>query len=166
MLFLPNSEILPTLDNIKFKTLEIHFGTNRNYKNNDFGTDIVQKLSLGKMRISIPIKNEGFTPTDTEVIDSLQVLSKSDFMDSLKHDQGKNAFVFIHGYNTSFKDAALRCAQIVYDTNFNGFSSFFSWASNVLFSNRFSLNFDRLSLQTILKIYTELWLVKMPLLNL
>lgn len=37
--------------------------------------------------------------------------------------------VFIHGYNTSFADAARRCGQLAYDLNFAGAPVIFSWPS-------------------------------------
>ncbi|MBL0048931.1 MAG: alpha/beta hydrolase [Bacteroidetes bacterium] len=40
-----------------------------------------------------------------------------------------DAFVFIHGYNTSFKEAARRTAQIAYDVGFNGAPILYSWPS-------------------------------------
>ena len=42
---------------------------------------------------------------------------------------GKNAFVFVHGYNTTFADAAKRTAQITYDLKFEGAPVFYSWPS-------------------------------------
>jgi len=38
--------------------------------------------------------------------------------------------VFIHGYNTSFSNAAIRAAQLAHDTNFIGEALLFSWPSN------------------------------------
>lgn len=43
--------------------------------------------------------------------------------------KGKNAFIFVHGYNVSFKDAARRTAQMSYDLKFDGAPVFFSWPS-------------------------------------
>jgi esterase/lipase superfamily enzyme len=40
-----------------------------------------------------------------------------------------DTFVFIHGYNVSFDQAARRTAQIHYDLNFQGVPLFFSWPS-------------------------------------
>jgi esterase/lipase superfamily enzyme len=42
----------------------------------------------------------------------------------------KQAFVFIHGYNTTFSDAARRTAQIKYDLGFAGPAILFSWPSH------------------------------------
>ena len=41
----------------------------------------------------------------------------------------QNAFIFIHGYNVTFEDAARRTAQIAYDLNFSGAPVFYSWPS-------------------------------------
>jgi esterase/lipase superfamily enzyme len=42
----------------------------------------------------------------------------------------KHAVVFIHGYNTSFRQAALRTAQLGVDLRIAGAMAFFSWPSN------------------------------------
>lgn len=41
----------------------------------------------------------------------------------------KSVLVFVHGYNVSFRDAALRTAQLAHDLNFPGLPVFFSWPS-------------------------------------
>jgi len=41
----------------------------------------------------------------------------------------RDAFVFIHGYNTTFQDAARRTAQIAYDLKFKGAPILYSWPS-------------------------------------
>ena len=41
----------------------------------------------------------------------------------------KEAFVFIHGYNIRFEDAAIRTAQLTYDFGFKGAPIFYSWPS-------------------------------------
>jgi esterase/lipase superfamily enzyme len=41
----------------------------------------------------------------------------------------KDAFVFVHGYNVTFADAARRTAQMKYDLGFDGAPIFFSWPS-------------------------------------
>jgi esterase/lipase superfamily enzyme len=43
--------------------------------------------------------------------------------------EGKSCFVFIHGYNVSFDDAALRTAQLSCDLKFLGVPILYSWAS-------------------------------------
>lgn len=41
----------------------------------------------------------------------------------------KDAFVFVHGFNVTFKDAARRTAQLAYDLKFQGAPIFYSWPS-------------------------------------
>lgn len=41
----------------------------------------------------------------------------------------KSAFLFVHGYNVTFEDAARRTAQISYDLGFDGAPIFYSWPS-------------------------------------
>lgn len=41
----------------------------------------------------------------------------------------QSAFIFIHGYNVSFSEAAKRTAQINYDLGFDGAPVFYSWPS-------------------------------------
>ena len=41
----------------------------------------------------------------------------------------RNALIFVHGYNISFEDAALRAAQIGFDLSVKGAMAFFSWPS-------------------------------------
>lgn len=42
---------------------------------------------------------------------------------------GKEAFVFIHGFNVPFNEAAMRTAQMAYDMNFEGLPILYSWPS-------------------------------------
>jgi esterase/lipase superfamily enzyme len=41
----------------------------------------------------------------------------------------RQALVFVHGYNVTFPDAAIRAAQIAYDLNFTGVPMLYSWPS-------------------------------------
>lgn len=49
--------------------------------------------------------------------------------DKIARSQRKSAFIFVHGYNTTFADAARRTAQMSYDLGFDGAPVFFSWPS-------------------------------------
>ena len=42
---------------------------------------------------------------------------------------GKSAFIFVHGYNVTFEDAARRTGQMAYDLGFDGAPVFYSWPS-------------------------------------
>jgi esterase/lipase superfamily enzyme len=41
----------------------------------------------------------------------------------------RDALIFVHGYNVSFQEAALRAAQIGFDLSVKGAMAFFSWPS-------------------------------------
>ena len=59
----------------------------------------------------------------------------------------KSCFVFIHGFNVDFENAARRTAQIHYDLRFEGVPIFFSWPSRAnvrhYFSDRNEIEFSR-----------------------
>jgi esterase/lipase superfamily enzyme len=61
------------------------------------------------------------------------VLDKSVFAKQLKDAIGgsskKDALVFVHGFNVSFKEAALRTAQLAADLHFEGAPILYSWGS-------------------------------------
>lgn len=44
-------------------------------------------------------------------------------------DEQPHALFFLHGFNVSFEDAAIRAAQIGYDLKVSGATAFFSWPS-------------------------------------
>jgi esterase/lipase superfamily enzyme len=129
----------------------VFFGTNRNKTglptpNHFFGDELTEELHLGVCRVSIPrghvqgdIERPGsfFTvrlKEDSEkhiVLESIAHLSEENFIkylniSSLEANE-KSAMVFIHGYNTSFSEAAWRTAQIVWDVPYEGVAGFFSW---------------------------------------
>ena len=52
-----------------------------------------------------------------------------DVAKSVAQSPGKEAFVFVHGYNVSFESAALRTAQLTYDLGFKGAPIFYDWPS-------------------------------------
>jgi len=58
----------------------------------------------------------------------------TDMRRHLKETGSNEAFVFVHGFNVTFSDAARRTAQIAYDMNFDGLPILYSWPSqgNVL----------------------------------
>jgi esterase/lipase superfamily enzyme len=48
---------------------------------------------------------------------------------SIAQSQKHEAFVFVHGFDNTFEDAALRTAQIKYDLAYDGAAILFSWPS-------------------------------------
>ncbi|WP_339727614.1 alpha/beta hydrolase [uncultured Gimesia sp.] len=116
-------------------------------------------LSLGFCDVSIPQNHrEGKlespkiwklefreNPDKHVVLKSVEPASGPEFLTSLRDtiqnsieveqtpagevSRGGEAFVFIHGYNNSFEDAARRTAQIAYDLKFKGAPLMYSWPS-------------------------------------
>jgi len=105
-------------------------------------------LNLGKCEISIPKKHRlgklespsilrlEFSPDPRKhiVLKKTFPLEERKFFEQVKESvsksAAKDAFVFVHGYNVSFEDAARRTGQIAYDLNFVGAPVFYSWPSN------------------------------------
>jgi pimeloyl-ACP methyl ester carboxylesterase len=67
------------------------------------------------------------------LLDQVMALSRDDFLNALraqiKQAPSKDVFIFVHGFNSTFEDAARRCAQLAYDLDFDGTPMMFSWAS-------------------------------------
>lgn len=66
----------------------------------------------------------------------------------------RSCFVFIHGFNVTFENAAKRTAQIYYDLQFEGVPIFFSWPSRAsirhYFSDRNEIEFSRYMIKQFL----------------
>ncbi len=137
---------------IGYSVVRVHFATDRNPIANGaqdgwFGAKRAAVISYGVSDVSIPrdhrvgdlespswLKLEfSEDPEEHVVVLSTAVQDKATFFaglaDSVKKSKGKNTFLFIHGYNVSFVDAARRTAQIAYDLGFDGAPVFYSWPS-------------------------------------
>ena len=104
-------------------------------------------LSYGSCEISVPVDQKLGKPEHPpasklgpkETVDKQPALRKvvpreyDAYLDNLRaviaKSPKKSAFVFVHGYNVSFADAARRTAQMKYDLGFDGAPIFFSWPS-------------------------------------
>lgn len=68
------------------------------------------------------------------VVKSIEEKDKDEFWKEFKTRvsgaANKNILLFIHGYNTTFEEAARRSAQLSWDLPFNGMSGFYSWPSS------------------------------------
>lgn len=114
-----------------------------------FGEQRSPHLSYGWADVSIPSTHKAgelespsifrFRPNSSDdskyiVLKQTEISSEKDFFINLgkmvKASKKSNAFVFIHGYNVSFEDAARRTAQLSYDLHFDGAPVFYSWPSN------------------------------------
>lgn len=72
-------------------------------------------------------------PEKHVVLMSVQPMDGIGFIQELKDEIDsageKEAFIFVHGFNVTFKDAARRTAQIAHDLNFQGAPIMYSWPS-------------------------------------
>jgi esterase/lipase superfamily enzyme len=131
--------------------VKVYYGTNRREQRSDgnrlFYTAERSAMTHGKAYVSIPREHRmgrlerapawKFWNTDDPesyvVLLSVELTSKSTFESEVakevRRSPRRDAFVFVHGYNVSFEDAARRTAQMKYDLGFQGPAAFFSWPS-------------------------------------
>ena len=150
---LENSEIVTDSrgGSPEFVKMPIYFATDRNYNETkdvyeQFGAKR-SKLKYGICEVSIPHDHKighiespsiwrfefSEDPEKHIVLQSTKLLDKNTFFKKLstniKKSSKKSSFLFVHGYNVSFGDAAKRTAQISYDLLFDGEAVFYSWPS-------------------------------------
>ncbi|MGX9854571.1 alpha/beta hydrolase [Limimaricola variabilis] len=78
-------------------------------------------------RIFLPRSRIEFTDFEQVPANLFWSMMKSE-VDNLD-DEDRHGLVFIHGYNTNFRDAARRTAQLKVDLGHRGATAFFSWPS-------------------------------------
>ena len=137
-----------------YAVVRVHFATDRQ---RDLGKPAAQRfsgerssagsISYGRCEISIPRDHRmgelespslwrlefRADPARHVMLLSAEVDDPAHFFAALSEQiqasKGKNAFVFFHGYNVTFEDAARRTGQMAYDLGFDGASVFYSWPS-------------------------------------
>ena len=134
-----------------FIRMSVFFATDRNdSKNTDVNKRFSGKrgtLQYGVCTVSIPHDHKigeierpslwrlefSEDPKKHVVLQDIKVLNKDTYFKKLaadiKRSTKKSSFLFVHGYNVSFADAARRTAQISYDLLFDGEAVFYSWPS-------------------------------------
>ena len=121
-----------------------------------FTAGVARQLTYGTARISIP---KAHVPGELEsprwylmefkedpkqhiILQDVDRLAQAPFFVRLYgrvgESRGSNAFVFVHGYNVSFRDAARRTAQLAYDLRFDGAPVFYSWPSQAALAGYFT----------------------------
>ena len=111
------------------------------------------EMNYGTCHVSIPpthqigrVERPTIGAEDEElhvVVKSTEVLQDEVFFNTVQEllanqQTDGECFVFVHGYNVVFEDAARRTAQIHYDMRFSGVPMFFSWPSRGSFHQYFS----------------------------
>lgn len=74
-----------------------------------------------------PDTQRDFFVTSTIAVDSNRFVQR--LTADLALSRSRDLLVFVHGYNVSFEDAAVRAAQVAADLNFDGSVVLFSWPS-------------------------------------
>ena len=74
-----------------------------------------------------PDPQRDFYVTSTIPVDSNRFVQR--LSADLALSRSRDLLVFVHGYNVSFEDAAVRAAQVAADLNFDGSVVLFSWPS-------------------------------------
>ncbi len=148
----PTPAVLTTQQtNETYTTIPLYYATDRSLNSNEkpakkYGTDR-GTLTYGTCQVSIPKKHKlgeverpsiwklefSEDPSKHITLRELAVMDPEAYYADIKarvqSAAGKNAFVFIHGFNVTFEDAALRTAQMAFDLEFAGAPVFYSWPS-------------------------------------
>ena len=125
--------------------VQVWYGTNRNATGSvdpfRYYGSVIDELQVGKLKITIPpvhkrsvLETPAFwqradnpDPRKHIVLESISPLTHDAFAEGCCSDDDK--LLFIHGYNVSFHDGALRAAQLAYDLEFPGQALYYSWPS-------------------------------------
>ncbi|ASQ15060.1 alpha/beta hydrolase [Sinorhizobium meliloti] len=98
--------------------------------------DLPRKWTL----FSIPVSRQKHSSTLHFTVQHLTTCTKENWCDLIQETSAEDAFIFVHGYYTSFTDAMLKCAQITWDLKLKAVPILFSWPSRASFIN---YNYDR-----------------------
>ena len=130
-----------------------YYATNRNVAASNsepaktYGTELETALHYGRAIVTIPrLHQPGMVempslwklerepdPNKHFVLKSVTPLAtdaaRREMAEKLRGLDTKSLLIFVHGFNTSFRDAALRTAQMAHDLKFPGMAFFYSWPS-------------------------------------
>jgi len=108
---------------------QLHFGSCLVYVPNSHRFGEIKSSWLKRKFNTLVLRQED----DTLRIVQVESLDAEGFgaglSNELRHWTRRTALVFVHGYNVSFREAALRAAQIGFDLRVEGTMAFFSWPS-------------------------------------
>ena len=130
----------------------VWFGTNRKPLDakdlgKGFGGDIDERIHYGKRIVRIPATHRPgelgsplwrrllLNMDDRITVDPAQALAEDAFARDVRKfiagldPNDRNVLVYIHGFNTSFDDAAKRAAQLGFDLKVPGITVLYSWPS-------------------------------------
>jgi esterase/lipase superfamily enzyme len=127
---------------------DVWFGTNRKplSSSSGFSAERDSVTHFGRCRVNIPRSHKigslgsawwkrMLRGDDRLRVGSMKKLDESAYWSGvaarLAHAAAaeRDAVIFLHGYNTSFENAALRAAQLGFDLGISGLMAFYSWPS-------------------------------------
>ncbi|MFK7837857.1 MAG: alpha/beta hydrolase [Sulfitobacter sp.] len=134
-----------------YREVEVFYATDRARTGNSDPSDFYGwgrgDLELGTATITIPDTHVkglvetpsvwrlefGPSPAKHVVLQSVTPVADKEFytqmQDRMSNRRNKELFVFVHGYNVKFDQAAKRAAQVAYDLNYGGLPVLYSWPS-------------------------------------
>ncbi len=138
-----------------FTSVKVYYATDREQlldaeqKVYDFGPgrDDVGLLHYGACEVTVPASHRighlesprwwrfEFRPDPAKhiTLHNIATLDEGSFFGSVREkvtsSPDQDAFVFVHGFNVSFQDAARRAAQMAFDLEFQGAPIIYSWPS-------------------------------------
>ncbi|AXI49115.1 hypothetical protein C1J03_23660 (plasmid) [Sulfitobacter sp. SK012] len=138
-------------EGVGYREVEVFYATDRARSGKEIPDEFYGwdrgELELGLATVTIPdthIKGLveapsvwrlefGPSPAKHVVLQSVVPLESEVFFtamqDRLEMRRNKELFVFVHGYNVQFDQAAKRAAQVAYDMNYGGLPVLYSWPS-------------------------------------
>lgn len=140
---------------LKERKVELLFASNREPVQGPDGPDMngerAKKLTFGAARVNIPddahhkvgqielplkanwiklrFADETPDPKKHFIVEHIGFFEKDKFVETARAFPAKTAIVFVHGFNTTFREGVLRFSQIVWDLQYGGLPVLFSWPS-------------------------------------
>jgi esterase/lipase superfamily enzyme len=155
----PSTAEAPKREQGEWDVVPVFYGTDRAQKPNaerlDYGSERGRRLELGRALVTVPrshkvpsierpwairvfnvtLYQEAEDPNRHFTMDEIKALTEEEFLTLVRERlagsarYNDHAFIFVHGYNTSFDYAIYRTAQISYDLKFDGAAFAYSWPS-------------------------------------
>jgi esterase/lipase superfamily enzyme len=115
----------------------------------DFGKDRTDALNYGACRVRVPedhrigrlelpkktswlklrFRDEELDEQRHFAIRQIAIFDHVEFCEIIRSEPFRTALIFVHGFNTTFRDGVFRLAQIVWDMQFRSAPILFSWPS-------------------------------------
>lgn len=133
-----------------YHLVPVHYASDRLWEGGKYGKEKDESaghVTYGVVSVSIPDKRKpgdipiqpwynpfGSNPKKWVYVKDITHLSRANFFESLKNSLDKIlgrrlAFIYVHGFNNSFDDAARRAAQISVDLDLPSVPVFYTWPS-------------------------------------